>query len=121
MNTKYDQLRVVLISGPVCSGKSSLVSQLQAEHSATVVKTKDLILRMSPRTKPERRRLQLAGQRLDRADGGAWVAEALQRTIDLATIAGTPKGLFVVDSVRIPGQIDAVRRAYGGGEKSIRR
>ena len=113
MNTKYDQLRIVLISGPVCSGKSSLVSQLQVEHSATVVKTKDLILRMSPRTKPERRSLQLAGQRLDRADGGAWVAEALQRTIDLATVAGTPKGLFVVDSVRIAGQIEAVRRAYG--------
>ena len=68
---------------------------------------------MSPRTKPERRSLQLAGQRLDRADGGAWVAEALQRTIDLATAAGTPKGLFVVDSVRIAGQIEAVRRAYG--------
>ena len=103
----------MLISGPVCSGKSSLVAQLHAEHDARVVKTKDLILRMSPRTTPERRKLQLAGQRLDRADGGAWVAEALQRTIDVATVAGTPKGLFVVDSIRIPGQLDAVRRAYG--------
>ena len=79
----------MLISGPVCSGKSSLVGQLQAEHSATVVKTKDLILRMSPRTKPERRRLQLAGQRLDKADGGAWVARIIHAVSDfgLADVA----------------------------------
>ena len=60
-----------------------------------------------------RRKLQRAGQRLDNADGGRWVADALERTIDAATRGGTPKGLFVVDSVRIAGQVEAVRRAYG--------
>ena len=53
------------------------------------------------------------GQRLDNSDGGAWVAEALQRTIDEGTHGRTPEGLFVVDAVRIRGQIDAVRKAYG--------
>ena len=106
-------LRVVLISGPVCSGKSSLVAQLQAKHGARIVKTKDLILRMLPKTKEERGKLQRAGQRLDNADGGVWVAEALQRMIDEGTPGRTPEGLFVVDSVRIRGQIDAVRKAYG--------
>ena len=68
---------------------------------------------MLPKTRPERGKLQRAGQRLDKADGGAWVATALQRTIDTATRGATPEGLFVVDSVRIADQIDAVRRAYG--------
>ena len=104
----------MLVSGPVCSGKSSFVAQLQDKHNATVIKTKDLILAKSPRTNPERHKLQIAGQRLDNADNGAWVAEAVQRRIDTATTLGTPEGLFVVDSVRIPGQVEAVRKAYGG-------
>lgn len=101
------------MSGPICSGKSALVLQLHEQHSARVIKTKDLILKKSPRTKPERRALQLAGQRMDNADGGAWVAEALQRSIDAHSTGQTPKGLYVVDSVRIPGQIEAIRKAYG--------
>ena len=113
MATKRTLLRIVLLSGPICSGKTSLGLQLQERHDAKIIKTKDLILKMSPRTRPERRKLQRAGQRLDNADGGAWVATALQRTIDTATRGATPEGLFVVDSVRIAGQIDAVRRAYG--------
>ena len=113
MTGKRAALRVVLVSGPVCSGKSSLVEQLHEKHGAKIVKTKDLIIKMSPKTKVERGKLQRAGQRLDNADGGAWVAEALQRTIDAGTHGRTPEGLFVVDSVRIPGQIDAIRKAYG--------
>ena len=113
MATKRTPLRIVLLSGPICSGKSSLGLQLQERHDAKIVKTKDLILKMSPRTRSERRKLQRAGQRLDNADGGAWVATALQQTIDTATRGATPEGLFVVDSVRIAGQIDAIRRAYG--------
>ena len=113
MTVKRASLRIVLISGPICSGKSALVRQLQEQHGAEVVKTKDLILKKSPRTKPERRKLQRAGQKLDNADGGAWVAEALQQTIDDSTTGRTLGGLFVVDSVRIRGQIDAIRKAYG--------
>ena len=101
------------MSGPICSGKSALVRQLAEKHDAKIIKTKELILRKLPRTKPVRPALQLAGQKLDKADGGAWVGEALQRTIDADTSRQTPKGLYVVDSVRIPGQIEAIRKAYG--------
>lgn len=113
MTNKRAPFRIVLISGPICSGKSALVRKLQKQHGAEVVKTKDLILKKLPRTKPERLPLQRAGQRLDKADKGAWVAEALQQTIDETTSGRTPGGLFVVDSVRIRGQIDAIRKAYG--------
>ena len=87
--------------------------QLTDKHQAIVIKTKDLILRKLPKTKEARRPLQLAGQRLDKADGGAWVADALQRTIDESTTEETLAGFYVVDSVRISGQIDAIRKAFG--------
>ena len=105
--------RIVLVSGPICSGKSALVRQLQDEHGAKLVKTRELILKKLPKTKEVRRSLQLAGQRLDNQDGGAWVGDALQRVIDSHTNGQTPKGLYVVDSVRILGQIKSIRKAYG--------
>lgn len=103
----------MLLSGPICSGKSALVRLLKKNHGAKVIKTRELILKKAPKTKLERIALQRAGQRFDREDGGAWVGEALQRTIDTAGAGQTPEGLYVVDSVRIIGQIDAIRRAYG--------
>lgn len=106
-------LRVVLLSGPICSGKSGLVTLLEQKHKAQVVKTKELILHHLPKTKLERAALQRAGQKLDRRDGGTWVSDALQKAIEASSPSQTPAGLFVVDSVRIKGQIDAVRRAYG--------
>ncbi len=107
------KLRIVLISGPICSGKSALTAHLKDRHGAEIVKTKELILKAKPKTKPERRSLQLAGQRLDNSDGGVWVAQALGEVLDNRKIGSTPMGLFVVDSVRIAGQIDAIRKAYG--------
>lgn len=113
MTNKRAPLRIVLVSGQICSGKSALVEQLREKHDARVVKTKELILKKWPKTKDERRSLQLAGQKLDREDGGVWVAEALQRIIDETSQDKTPKGLYVVDSVRILGQISSIRKAYG--------
>lgn len=104
--------RVVLVSGAICSGKSALVDQLRDKHEAKVIKTKDLILQRLPKTKLERHALQKAGQRLDREDGGLWVSEALQQVIEKSS-RQTPSGLYVVDSVRIDGQVNAIRKAYG--------
>jgi len=104
--------RVVLVSGAICSGKSALVDQLRDKHEAKVIKTKDLILQRLPKTKVERHALQKAGQRLDKDDGGLWVSEALQQAIEKAS-GQTPSGLYVVDSVRIDGQVNAIRKAYG--------
>jgi len=90
-----------------------LVRQLEERYRAKIIKTRELILKKSPRTKSERTALQRAGQRLDGIDGGAWVGEALQRTIETHSSGQTPRGLFVIDAVRIQGQIEAIRKAYG--------
>lgn len=89
-----------------------MCDQLRDRYGAAIIKTKDLIIKRKPRTKAERRALQRAGEALDRQDGGKWVAEELQRAIESRSHA-TPSGLYVVDSIRIAGQIDAIRRAYG--------
>lgn len=107
------KLRIVLLSGPICSGKSALVRLLKEKHSAEIIKTRELILKKAPKTKPGRKSLQRAGQGLDQKYGGAWVVEGLQRKVDSCATGQTPKGLYVVDSVRTLDQIEAIRRAYG--------
>ena len=113
MKVDSAKLRIVLLSGPICSGKSALVRLLEKKHGAKIIKTRELILKKAPKTRRERKSLQRAGQRLDREDGGAWVGEALQQAVDSYATGQTPEGLYVVDSVRILGQIEAIRRAYG--------
>jgi adenylosuccinate synthase len=106
-------LRIVVLSGPVSAGKSTLASLLRGRYGAHVVRTREFIKERNARVKDERRALQRAGERLDRADNGAWVREGLVRVIESAQAGATPTGMFVVDSVRIPGQIEAIRQAYG--------
>jgi adenylosuccinate synthase len=107
------KLRIVLVSGSICSGKSGLTRKLAEQYGANVVKTRDLILKAKPRIKQERPALQRAGEALDRADGGQWVGKALSEILDSRERGTVPTGMYVVDSVRIPGQIDAIRKALG--------
>lgn len=113
MTNSFGPLRIVVLSGPISSGKSSLAENLHARYGARIIKTRDLIKQQLPRVKDERGALQRAGEKLDRADGGAWVKNALVRFIDACLEGSAPSGFFVVDSARIPGQIAAIREAYG--------
>ena len=105
--------RVVVLSGPISAGKTTLAENLRDRYGARVIKTRDLILQKLPTVRQERGALQRAGERLDKADGGLWVKEALFRFIDQLSSGSIPSGLFVVDAVRIPGQVQAIRDAYG--------
>lgn len=113
MNSRQEVLRIVVLSGPISAGKSCLAENLKARYGARIVKTRDLISQQLPAVKEERGALQRAGERLDRANGGAWVRNALVRVIEAEEGGSTPAGMFVLDSARIPGQIAAIRQAYG--------
>lgn len=89
-----------------------MTQQLEGRHGAQVIKTRQLIKTMRPETRDERAALQRAGEALDKHDGGKWVATALARLIADAPKADQRPTMFVVDSVRIRGQIDAVRAAF---------
>lgn len=124
-----DTLKVVVISGQVGAGKSTLAHGLADRYRANLVSTKELLQLTAQRkgeTLPaERSALQTYGTKLDEETGGRWVAEAVSARISGAGIAGQesgegpvgesdePTGLWVIDAVRIQEQIDALRNALG--------
>jgi nicotinamide riboside kinase len=80
--SRKDYFRVVVLSGPVSSGKSLLAENLRGRYQAQIIKTRDLIRQLRPKVKEERGALQRAGEALDRVNRGAWVKDALVRLIE---------------------------------------
>jgi len=118
--------QIVLLSGSVASGKTTLWQQLIStfpnEH-IHVLRTKTLIRelalkRLGHELPAERRALQEFGEQLDRDTGGHWVRDALISLVN-RHISTEVSPIFVVDAVRIPAQIKAIREAYGFAVKHI--
>jgi adenylosuccinate synthase len=101
--------KVIVLSGPVCSGKTTLAKQLAERFQAHHLRTSDCILAARPNVKREREAMQLAGEALDREYRGQWVLKAFQ---SIEGIDGD-NHVIVLDSARIQDQIDAVKNAYG--------
>lgn len=109
--------RIVLISGSIASGKSTLVNRLRSEfddvHS---LKTKDVLLEIASkkigRELSERGEMQRFGERMDRETDGAWVRDELRRLLSRLGPAES-NATVVVDAVRIPEQVKKIREAYG--------
>lgn len=93
------------MSGPVAVGKTALATALSERFGFRTLKTRELIAAAGVQV--ERESLQKAGDRLDRATNGEWVATALSRLVQ-----GDDDQSVVVDSVRKKSQIDAIRAAY---------
>jgi len=102
--------RIILLSGRVSAGKSTLASALVEQFDAHVLNTKQLIIETAKgRLEHERGALQRYGQMLDQRTGGEWVANALTRKVEPLPA----DAIVVVDAVRIIEQVYAIRRAYG--------
>src|ERR1700752_1210555 len=100
---------IVIVTGPVCSGKSSLSRRLRDCFGWDWFRTKDaLILRGGKRLRPERRTLQEFGEELDRSNI-MWLVE------DLDDFAGSPQDprTIVLDSPRNLNQIKIIRHKFG--------
>ena len=105
-------MQIVLLSGSVSSGKTTLSEQLRSQFEFDVLKTKEVIRhvaqkRLGKELEADRRVMQLFGQRLDKETEGKWVLEALMKSFR------GPNHRVIVDSVRILKQIRAIRQAYG--------
>src|SRR5437773_2391942 len=105
---------ILLLSGSVATGKSTLASLLEHRFDFHIVKTWHLLKNIKPEIAQDRESLQAFGEELDRNTGGQWVVEQLDKVIRTK-----PDSLIVVDAVRIPGQIDFVRRGFGPIVKHI--
>jgi adenylosuccinate synthase len=99
--------RIIVISGPVGAGKSTLATAL-TEFGLRVVKTRELLLTMT-KTRNDRGGLQAAGERLDARTGGRWIADAMARQAEILP----DNAEVIVDSARIRNQIDALRDKFG--------
>ncbi|AKT41796.1 adenylosuccinate synthetase [Chondromyces crocatus] len=100
--------RIIVLSGPVASGKTTLGDALIARYGFERLKTRDLI-RSSSKTAEERAALQEAGEALDRETDGKWVAQELSRVLSGPSRDAT----VIVDAVRIEKQIEAIREIFG--------
>ena len=100
--------QIVVLSGPVAAGKSTLATALGERWGVVRLKTQDLLIALTG-AELDRAALQQAGERLDRETGGAWVVEGLTRR--LGELPDDARVL--VDSVRLVAQVEAIQRAYG--------
>ncbi len=97
---------VVLLSGTIASGKTTLAQLLVDRLGFCIVSTRALLLSYQGE---DRRSLQAAGASLDDSTCGRWVRDGLLRWQGQC-----PAGVsFVVDSVRTVDQIRWVREAFG--------
>ncbi|WP_041592764.1 adenylosuccinate synthetase [Terriglobus roseus] len=103
--------RLVVLSGPIGVGKSTLTKSLATRFGARIVKTRELLdleAQHSFKTIHSREEYQAFGEALDLRDGGQWVANAVHELF-----RREPADFICVDSVRIQAQIDFLRKQYG--------
>ena len=101
--------RIVILSGKVGSGKTTLSNQLARSFNLTLLKTRNFLRKRAEGVPSERKALQAFGERLDRRTHGEWVREDIQHAAD--ELPGN--AIIVVDAVRILAQVNAIRKAYG--------
>lgn len=90
------QAPLLVLSGPIASGKSTLAKKLKRYHQAMYVTTRSPLNKATQLPNPGRQELQDAGTHLDRSTNGAWVLNHLQQMA--LTEPYTP--LIVLDCIR---------------------
>lgn len=109
--------QIVLLTGRIAAGKTTLCDHLRQFDSVSVLKTKEIIRtsalkKLGHAIEAERGAMQDFGDRLDRETKGQWVRDELRRLLGKLG-ANEPSATVVVDSVRILEQIKAIRESYG--------
>jgi len=103
--------KLILLSGEIASGKSSLAQLLETNHQFTIIKTSDILKNTIKRNKsPNRIDLQKFGEKMDKETSGDWIVQESQEIINSEIDKG--RGI-IIDSVRIRDQIKSFRRSYG--------
>ena len=103
--------KIVILSGPVCSGKTTLAESLESTFKVKLFKTRQFLRERGAKEKipSERGAMQTFGDYLDRRTGGSWVRDDLLQK--LSNVA--ENDVVVLDAIRIKSQIEALRSAFG--------
>lgn len=100
---------IIVLSGNVGAGKSTLAVLLVERFQAIRIRTHQLLAALGTDIPQDRRAFQEFGEELDRKTKGTWVRDGLE-----ALLRDQQDGaLVVIDSVRIVEQIRAIRSGYG--------
>ena len=104
---------ILLLSGPICAGKSSIAKKLSDKYNAHIFKTNRLLESYLHKKNKSITRsiLQKEGESLDEKTNGKWVSDALFEKLNVEEIT---EGIIIVDSIRIIGQAHEIRKAFGG-------
>lgn len=105
--------RIVVLSGPIGGGKSSVAAELLAAFGYDRISSSGFLRERIGTSLPsdhERTALQNAGDKLDQETDYRWVVDQ----VALPTVATNPgKTLWLFDAARKPRQIEHFRRAFG--------
>lgn len=102
--------KVILLSGQISSGKSTLANGLAERFEMEILKTREVIGKLVPDDLSRNRKvLQNKGDSLDKKKHGKWVLDALRERMRSVR----PSAVMIVDSIRTVDQIEAIREAYG--------
>ena len=101
--------RIIVLSGPIGAGKSTLAAGLARHHRVDHVSTRQLIQQAMPDVGDDRMALQRAGERLDRRTGGRWLVDETS----ILTARLREDAILAIDSVRTASQIDMFRETFG--------
>ena len=94
--------RIIILSGPISSGKSTLAKGLDQRFHMTILKTSKVLQRqIKSEFAGDRKVLQAEGERLDKRNRGRWVLDELIKLISQDPSITE----IVIDSVRIEEQI----------------
>src|SRR5262245_46314931 len=101
--------QLIVLSGPVSAGKSTLAATLAEKFGVTHVKTHEVIQRLTG-APLDRAALQKAGERLDRKTNGGWVVAEITKMLregSGTSGASVESRRVLVDSSRLLSQIEA--------------
>jgi adenylosuccinate synthase len=99
---------IVVLTGPVASGKSTLAQKLVKRFGFECVKTRRLISDRFPSLEKSREALQRSGEELDAETKGAWLSHDVDK---IARGSAWPDDArIVIDAVRIKEQIKPLRQ-----------
>ena len=101
---------VVVLSGPMGAGKSTLAEGLQRRHGARIISSRQLLQARVGSEGLGRLELQRRGEALDEQTQGRWLAE------DIRELLRRPEDrpeLLVVDAIRIEAQVLALHPVLG--------
>ncbi|MGA3208404.1 MAG: adenylosuccinate synthetase [Syntrophales bacterium] len=102
--------QIILLSGNVSSGKSTLAELLRGNFNAKIFKTRDYLKSRREKIESARLAMQEFGEVLDRRTKGAWVRDGLTRFISKNGLQ--EDNMVIVDAVRIAEQILRIRELF---------